>query len=246
MQETAILLFPTGKCSCTGTLSAIPGHEVTKIVHLTGIFQAFVFQAKCVSCLAIHHYDFKANLLFKHSQENIFSLEILRDYLNTFREGRSTLFTYHGHLQKNHEDFGYKSINYQLFRRAWISYCSRLVFQEKELFSCNKCESHPNAVLFDATLLACRKDLLIPDPVPVLPVSDVGSQYSSRMAFTKLQREFLQKLSSSKRPMAFATFNNALTMLDQVRKVPLSPPSFPSFFFPFLISVFDNRISLRQ
>jgi len=89
------------------------------------------------------------------------------------------------------KEYFLESIPYNLFREAWLEYASNLVFQAED-FCCHRCGPDPRIVLFDATLLACRQDLLnISIPQEETPIETTGSKHSQRVLLSKREDQGL-------------------------------------------------------
>jgi len=100
--------------------------------------------------------------------------------------GRSTMFAFQQALTRILEELDCPGLPYDLFRQGWLGYVTNLKFDLKEAFRCDKCGDAPEIVLFDATLLACRKDLLFSTPAVELPLSQTGSKHADRVLLPRV------------------------------------------------------------
>jgi len=173
----------------------------------------------CENCKQYIEPDWKEKGIFKFSKETLFTQEILRDYLNSFLQGRTTFHAYYS-----------KSVlceplffpGYDTLRAGLSTFVSKLKFQEDQEFTCAKCDKTPKVVLFDATLLACRKDwAMIEDLLVNGAIVDVGSKFSTRNLLPT--KKLLEKLkgfatSTSLMPLLNETFETFLGEIDLIIK----------------------------
>jgi len=117
---------------------------------------------------------------------------------NYLQIGKSTMFSFHGSLANILSDRRMESPSYYVFRKGWELYLSSLQFDEKLEFSCSLCPETPDLVLFDGTMVSCRKDQLAFTPEEPSNVVDVGSSHQKRTTLSKpAKREIDGFLSSS-------------------------------------------------
>jgi len=108
-----------------------------------------------------------------------------------------TMFT--NFLAGMYTDCRMEPLPYHYLRKGWETYLFSLNMDEAAEFSCPKCGDIPDVVLFDGTLLACRRDQMLSTiSVQSRPEVDYGSSHRDRVLLLKSQRErFLPFLLST-------------------------------------------------
>jgi len=99
--------------------------------------------------------------------------------------GKSTMVLFHGLVSRNYVDRMLDPLPYHILRKAWEQYLFSLWTNEEHEFTCFLCGQYPDLVLFDGTLLACRKDQITIPPTPDLPQVDYGSRHKERILVLK-------------------------------------------------------------
>jgi len=209
--------------------------SIAKLYHLNCSVDVTLYHRSCPQCDRVYKIDERANGVFIHSAYAVYTYELLRDYLNSFVQGRpsahslshnmngatlthlidpplpvgrTTFVAFHRKLCLQYAESQYTWVSYESFRKAWNGYVRELQFDEVEAFRCDKCGSSPEVVMFDATLLACRKDFLVPEPASDGDATTLqsGSSHRSRVLLTraheKLVRQFARATDES--PIATA------------------------------------------
>ena len=113
--------------------------------------------------------------------------------------GKATIIAFITKLALNYSLTRTEPLGYERFRLAWNGFVGKLKFDDKKAFTCEACGAAPTTVLFDATLLACRKDFMSSEVATTnsKTQSNVGSAHRARVLLNKNQQKAVAAFSSS-------------------------------------------------
>jgi len=120
-------------------------------------------------------------------------------------QGNSTFTAFNAKQALNYGLSLTAPLGYERFRHSWNTFLSLLKFDAEGAFTCDACGGAPSTVLFDATLLACRKDfLLAEEQTSVTVVANVGSAHRKRVLFLKKEQTLINNFLKASPELPFS------------------------------------------
>jgi uncharacterized protein YozE (UPF0346 family) len=92
------------------------------------------------------------------SKKSLFLIELFREYLHLFNEGKTTIFAFHSALVRRYQDGNCpRAPSISLFTAAWNYFVQNLDIDYSLGFCCPLCQDSPSVVLGDGTAIGFQK-----------------------------------------------------------------------------------------
>lgn len=155
-------------------------------------------------CKCKLHYDGQEHLLFNLNDRELFSYDLLLDYMCAMVNGKNPIAAYYRQYDTRVQNLtacNEQAASYQSLRRAWNAYARLLDIDYNEAYKCEVCQDSPRIIICDATFIGFRKDLLenMLNTSPTVYSTAQRSHHKDRVFISVPQiREKLEKLSGIK------------------------------------------------